>query len=284
MMLNERPDRGLDSVAPYIQLGRGPGRLRCIGTGVLLLVWEKLGINLKTVLQVVNAEFGCLAKADRAEVTGDLQTARVGGVNRGFQFGPMDVHVGLKRPRTLADPILYRATGVVGICKHVHLRGKSALSLQIRSGHIDLGADEFSVVDSSLQFKIKIRLETACGADRGHSGRQIEARKTERHVVEDSAARGIEEVIVHADQPRQSGVAGEVQVLGSRRDFDRSRGADGRDFVPGNNDRLVGPGGGTSAVDDSQMLERDDARGHTNEVLNRLRPRLRKAETTTTEE
>jgi hypothetical protein len=101
--------------------------------------------------------------------------------------------------------------------------------------------------------EIGIRLERAGGADRGHAAREVEARDADVDFVVAgeracdvsafAVGRGIEHVVVHADEPGEDGAAGKIDRLCAGRDLHRAVRADGADFGIGDDDGLVLHGG-----------------------------------------
>src|SRR5205814_6505594 len=97
MMGDQVADHLLHGLAFHVQAGE---RLVAVGLGranVRRLAGNKLRVYQKAVLEIIDAERGGLAKADRAEVARHLQPAVVRVLDDGRKLSAGDVHVGLER-------------------------------------------------------------------------------------------------------------------------------------------------------------------------------------------
>ena len=89
---------------------------------------------------------------------------------------------------------------------------RSARALEVRPGDDDARAGHAAGVDQPLDVEVGVRLEGAGGARGGDAGGEIEAREAEAmlDIHRDASAAGIEEMLVHADQSGDDGLAGEI--------------------------------------------------------------------------
>ncbi|SPF47362.1 hypothetical protein SBA4_3690011 [Candidatus Sulfopaludibacter sp. SbA4] len=169
------------------------------------------------------------------------------------------MHVGLERSHSLVGPILHGFARVVGTLQGMHLHERSAAALQVRSGDVHLGPGHAAGIDHGFDLQVSERLHAAAGACGSDSAGQIEARKTEGlfAVNGDSLARGIEQMLVHAHESRDDGVAGQVHALGAGGDRSGGGAAHGGDFAVIDDDGLIFGGRRSGAVDDPHVDERD---------------------------
>src|SRR5262249_10548146 len=129
-------------------------------------------------------------------------------------------------------------------------------------------------VDAFFQLQIEVRLQASSRANRCHARGEIEPGKTQGHVMVKSSARGVEEMVMHADEPGQSRVTGEVQPIRACGDLDRTTRADRGDLVGGDQYRLVGLDCASGTVDQAHMLERNHPVWNLDKVFRR-KSRLR---------
>ncbi len=255
-------DQALEWRAGRIE--RQKGRIhRVIGTLIRLLVGDKVTGNQQAVLEVVDAERGGFVERDGAEMAGDLEPPGMGRLDGCSQFLAGDVGVGLERGDPETGPVLDGAAGVVGSLQRVHLieQGESR-ALEVRSGHIHLGPGHPARVDGGLDLEVGIRLETPTRAHRGCTSGEIQPRKAEALLVGEITAgpehTGIEHVLVHHDEPGKHGPPRQIDHLGARWDADLRRIPQRSDETALQDDDLVRPGLGSSAVDHPRMDQGHD--------------------------
>ena len=78
----------------------------------------------------------------------------------------------------------------------------------------NLRAGHFAGVDQALDAEVGVGLEAAGGAGGGHAGGEVESGEAEGLLGVDRGGGGVEEVLVHADEAGDDGVAGEVEDVG----------------------------------------------------------------------
>ena len=149
----------------------------------------------------------------------------------------------------MVGPVVHRAAEFGGAVQAVHLLCPGDVAFQVRPGEPDLGAGHEAAVDVALDLDVGVGLDAAGGAQGGDASRQIEAREAGGHLVEDAAAGRVEEMVVHAHQAGEDGVAAQIDPLRA------GRGCRG-DLAAHDVDRLVLARRGAGAVDDPDMLER----------------------------
>src|SRR6185295_16733061 len=105
------------------------------------------------MFKVIDAELCCFAKTDRAQVTGDLQTALVCFFYRRTQLITSNVHVSLVRRSALISPEVHHATSVVRPRELMHDRGESTATFQVRRRNVHFGTDQAAAIYQLLDFK-----------------------------------------------------------------------------------------------------------------------------------
>jgi len=179
---------------------------------------------------------------------GQLQPALVGrAVGRG-QLGATERVVGFEGRRALVRPEIHEGPGVVRALERVHLHRERPRTFEVRTGAEDARPRHLARVDELLELDVRVGLDASGRADGGDASGQVQAGKAVRHLAEDPLAHRIEEVVVHADQPRHDGAAGQVEPLGPRR---RLR----RNLSVGDEECLVLARRRAGAVDDAHVLE-----------------------------
>src|SRR5262249_18013987 len=154
--------------------------------------------------------------------------------------------------------------GFLGAGKFVELRTERADTFEIRAGDVHLGAGLLAGVDELFEGKVGVRLEAAGGANGGDAACEIEGREAGTHFSIDgrrprdgsrAGGRRIKHVIVHADEARDDGVAGEIERTRAWRNIHRGSGADFADGAVFDDKRLIVGGRGAGAVNDANVLE-----------------------------
>ncbi len=148
------------------------------------------------------------------------------------------------------------SSGPVSSC----ICGPAMLPLPSRYGpviHI-LRTGHAAGIDELLHVEVGVGLQAAGGARGGDAAGQIEARKAEGllGVHGNAAARGIEEMLVHADQSGDDGGAAEVEKLRAGRTAWSA--AHGGDFAMVDDDGLVLDRRRAGAIDDAHVLQCDN--------------------------
>ena len=245
----------------------GEGRIAgSAGADVELLTGIILGVDEEAVLEVVDACFDGFRVGNGAEVASNFEVVRVCGIDRGFEFGAGDVHVGLVAGGAFGRPVVDEDAGVVGTSEVVHLDEGAVGAFEVRGGNIDVWADEFAGVDVATEVEVNVWLDAAGGANGGDACGEIHARCAEGHLGDDEGRLGsavggfvgagdVVEVIVHTNEAGDNGVAVEVNY----RDVGCGGGlfGDAGDLSVFNEDGLVFEGRGTGAVDDADVSEED---------------------------
>src|SRR5207244_13212588 len=132
---------------------------------------NKLRVYQKAVLEIINAERGGLAKADRAEVARHLQPTAVRGLDNGRKLSARVVDVGLERGDALFGPILHRLARVVRPGELVEVGRKRPDAFEIRSGNVDLRSRRETRVDQLIEREVGVRLDAAGRAQAGDAAR-----------------------------------------------------------------------------------------------------------------
>ena len=83
------------------------------GQSIGLLVRDEVGHHREAVFEIVDAELRRFAIGDRTEMTGDLESARMRGIDRRLQLGACDVDIGLERGRAFIRPVVHGLRRVV---------------------------------------------------------------------------------------------------------------------------------------------------------------------------
>ena len=245
------------------------------GALIRLLARDKFGVDEESMLKVVDAEVGRLAKIHRAKMSRNFCSALVRRLNRRAQFGTSDEHIGLEVVDALIEPEIHRLHGVVGSGELVHLDRPRSCAFEIRARDVHLRPWHLTGIDGFLQFEIGVRLKRSCGANRGYAAGKIKPRKTVSHLAENAAAHGIKHVVVHPHQSRNHAVAMQVEHL---RILGHARGggiADGIDLPLAENESLIFARGSPSAIDDANVRESNDRRVDFDECLDLRRKILR---------
>ena len=99
----------------------------------------------------------------------------------------------------------------------------------------------------------------AAGANGGNTSREIQARETVAHLVEEPAAGGIEHMVVHADQAGNHGVAAQVEHGGIIRRGGRSS-SDCLNLAVRNDDGLIFTWSGSGAINHPNVSQHDERR------------------------
>ena len=197
------------------------------GAEVGLFAGVVLGVDEEAVLEVVDAGLGGFGVGDGAEVAGDFEAVLVGGVDGGFELGAGDVHVGLVAGDALRGPVVDEVAGVVGAGEVVHLDEGAVGAFEIGRGDVHVRAEEMAGVDLAAEVEVEVGLDGAGGADGGDAGGEVHARGGEGHLGDDEGWLGgavggfvgagdVVEVVVHADEAGDDGVAVEVDDLDLR--------------------------------------------------------------------
>src|SRR6202044_3916870 len=98
----------------------------------------------EAVLEVVDARFDGFRVGNGAEVASNFEVGRVCGIDRGFEFGAGDVHVGLVAGGALGGPVVDEGAGVVGTGEVVHLDEGAVGAFEVRGGAAVGRSDNFS--------------------------------------------------------------------------------------------------------------------------------------------
>ncbi len=77
------------------------------------------------------------------------------------------------------------------------------------------------------------------------------------HLHRPAAGRGIEEVVVHADDAGNDGRSGHIHHTRAGRDLHRRRGTHCRDYAGANHDRLIGLRRRARAIHEQDMRQRN---------------------------
>ena len=209
---------GVGAVGVHLGEGGVAGGARAV---VGLLAGVELGVDHEAVLEVVDAGFDGFGVGDGAEVAGEFEAVLVGGVDGGFELGAGDVHVGLVAGDALRGPEVDEVAGVVGAFELVHLDEGAVGAFEVGRGDVDVRAEEAAGVDVAAEVEVEVGLDAAGGAEGGDAGGEVEARGGEGHLGDDEGRFGgavggfvgagdVVEVVVHADEAGEDGVAGEV--------------------------------------------------------------------------
>ena len=197
------------------------------GAEVGLFAGIVLRVDEETVLEIVDAGLDRFGVGDGAEVAGDFDSVLVGGLDGGLQLGAGDVHVSLVAGHALGGPVIDEVAGVVGAGEVVHLDEGAVGAFEVWSGDVGVGADEVAGVDLAVEVEVDVGLDAAGGAYGGDTGGEIHARGAEGHLGNDEGwfggavgglvgASDVVEVVVHADETGDDGVAVEVEHGGVR--------------------------------------------------------------------
>jgi hypothetical protein len=187
------------------------------------------------------------------------------------EFTARDVHVGLERGHAFGGPVIDEALRVVRVSEFLHLGEFGVRTLEVRCAGVKCRAGHKAGVDALLQLQIRVRFDAAGGAHGGDSGGEVEAGRGVGNLCEENARfidlsaaelqrgrSGVVEVIVHADEAGDDGVAGAVEDLRPRWWLRRGSGADGLDIAIDDDEGLVLFGCGAGAVDDADVVENED--------------------------
>src|SRR5207247_9068230 len=149
-----------------------------------------LRVDEEAVLEIVDADLDGLGIGDGAEMAGDFEVVRVGGVDGGLQFGSGDVHVGLVAGGALPCPVVDEVAGVVGAGEVVHLDEGAVGTFEVGCGDVHVGAGEMAGVDLAAEVEVEVGLDAAGGADGGDAGGEVHARGGEGHLGGDEGRFG----------------------------------------------------------------------------------------------
>jgi hypothetical protein len=189
---------------------------------IRLLAGIELRIDVETVLEIVDAESRSFPEADRAQVSGDFNTALMGSLNCRSQNFTRNEIVRFEIVHPAIDPEVHCVDGFLRRFEFRHLRRPTARALQVGSGYMHVRAGDIAFINLPFDGQVGIRLDAAGGANGSDTARQIEARKADRHFVENGISGGIEHMIVHADESWDQGVIMEIDHLGFTRDVGRA--------------------------------------------------------------
>src|SRR5579864_815246 len=187
-------------------------------------------------------------------------------------FGSGHVRIKLEGRRTFPGPVLDHAACVFGPGDLVKLDQGITLAGNIGTRYMYLRPNQSSVVDSLLDFQIRVGLKRAGGADCGNAVREIQPRKAERHVVSEQLVdvekvAHIEKMIVHANESGKRRVSGEVDPLRARRDVDRAGRSEGGNAAAGYDNGLFLLCRRSCAVDDQGVFKGNNGRRYANEFF-----------------
>src|ERR1035437_1568534 len=154
---------------------------------------------------------------------GYFESSFVGFFDSGPQLVAGNVHIGFERGRAFIGPEVHHSPRVVRSGKLVHHRRISSLTLEVRSGDMDLWTDHTTAVDEAFNLKIGKRGNAAGGADGRNAKGEIKTRKADTHVRIDRRRSALwkEHMIVHPDKSRQHGVSGHIKRLRASRNAHR---------------------------------------------------------------
>jgi hypothetical protein len=188
-----------------------------------LLIRVELSVNKEAVLKVVDAELRGFRIGDRAEMTGYLQVKGMRSLNGGPEFGAGDMHVRLEVGGAGGGPEIDEGSGVVSASQGMHLYEDVAGTLEIRRGRFDMWSDKATSVNEVTKVDVGIGLDGAGGSNCGDTVCEVHARSRKGHLREQCGTFGtgsvgvgaleVVNVVVHADEAGEDGIASEVEDL-----------------------------------------------------------------------
>lgn len=189
------------------------------------------------------------------------------GGDGGFQFRTRDVHVRLERSRAQAGPVFDEAARVVRPVQFHHLRRETAVTFQVAGGDVHFRARHAARIDHLLEIEVGLNFQATTGARRGHTTRQIQARKTEAvpTIQRNAAARQIKQMFVHSDQARDHCMIGQIEALRSSRDSDVAGIAHSLNLAVRDHDGLILAFRRACSIDDADVRESDYRRAYAQE-------------------
>ena len=257
---DEVADRFLGFGALDVHRGERPAGLSSLRALVRVLPGRVFGIGPPAVLQVVDTDLGGFAEADRAKMAGHLEAAFVGLLDRRPQLIARDVVVSLERRETQVRPVVDHLARFFRTVQLMQLQNRTALPFQVGRGQMDFRSDHLACIDAVLDVLVQVGLHAATGTHRRHAVCQVELREShaQRRVQRGVAAGGIEQVLVHADDAGDHGVAFEFQNLGVVRNSGACGIPDRPNASLGDDDRLILDGGRARPVDHADVRQSDN--------------------------
>ena len=208
-------------------------------------------------------------------MAGDLHIVPMRLVDRGGELGGRDVHIGLGRGEAERGPVADQRARILRVAQRVELGNRRRGPLEIGRREVEIGPDHAPRLDLPPDAEVAIRIRRSTRPRGGDAAGEIELREGDEHLVGDERAvdrRRAEHMFVHPDEPRDHRLAAAVDRARALGQADRAVGADGRDPVMIDEQRLVRARHGAGAVDHGHMLDRDQrpALAHEIRLLRRL--------------
>ena len=239
-----------------------------------------VGRGERAVLEIVDAEADRLLIADRADMAGDLHPVAMGLVDRGGELGRGDVHIGLGRGEAERGPVADHRPRIGGVAQRMELGDRRRRPFEIGRGEIEIGADHPPGLDLALDAEIAIGVHRSRGARGGDAAGEVERREGREHLVGDERAigrGGAEHMLVHADQAGDDRLAAAVDLARAGGNRHRPVRAQGGDPAMIDEQGLVRPRRRAGAVDQGDMLDRDQRPALAYRIGRRRLRRLRAA-------
>src|SRR5947208_14180101 len=107
-------------------------------------------------------------------MSGELEVVPMRLLDRGFELGAREMHVGLEGVDTLARPIGDFAPGILRRADLVTLDEESARTFEIRTCHIEMRSNQMAGIDLMLQAEVGIGFDAAGRAHRRPAVGEIE--------------------------------------------------------------------------------------------------------------
>src|SRR5580658_3217238 len=199
-----------------------------------------------------------------------FQTMSVRGIDCGLQLSTCDMHVRLERGSTDACPVVDKLSRLLRSGYRMHLDELSGLSFYVRRRNIDMRSYQLPLSDPITKVQIGVWFDTARRAHRRHACCEIQLRRGEQHLRNQSrllpkrifprfeiGTRDVKQVIVHADDAGDNRVTMQVEN-GLARSAEHIAGRlDSYDPSVFNDHVLIGGGRLPSAVDHTHMGQDD---------------------------
>lgn len=152
---------------------------------------------------------------------------------------------------------------VFRVLQLMQLQRECALPFEIRPSHVNFRPRYFAFVNGALELQVRVWFDASGGSNRSYAAGQIQARKARGMLgiqCRRTIWRGVEHVIVHADDPGKDGIARQIEYFGAVRKFRDTRIAECADFTVTNKESLIGARGSARAIYASDMDKRNHRR------------------------
>ena len=117
---------------------------KAVAANVRFLSGIELRVHEKSVLEIVDSEFGGFFVSYGAQVSRDFEPAFVRSIDRGFQLCARDVHIGFEGRYAAIGPVFQRLPSIVRAGEVRHLDEVTFGAFQIGARHVYVGTRQLA--------------------------------------------------------------------------------------------------------------------------------------------